>query len=350
MTTTASATTGHSRTLLFWEIATTSCCFDPFSGESAVDHNHLPTNALSRDYNPEKSAELPGLFGNALFQGSQRSTALQPSNYYGFGMLAAPPPKPSPNYLERFANANYGQELQKPNWTTADAVPILLGKDPVFLNVRDIEANQATEEIALEAARLRLLVSQAQEIGDLAQKFRPVEFINWAIRQHVHVPEGLLKVAKDRRLPITGFPDDLKILSDAYDALQKKSALRLSSLKEQNTGMGQLCCEQKSELEICNRRIKELEANLAAQVLSLAERPIETVEKKPDKISSLSRKYNKAVLLLYGVIKIKYGIEFGKATIVLKPIIEDLANRGITVDDETLRDHLLAGSEQASKT
>ena len=64
-----------------------------------------------------------------------------------------------------------------------------------------------------------------------------------------------------------------------------------------------------------------------------------------------TRKYNIVAKLLFGLAKLHYQISFESAAKPRIPkLITDLETIGIRVDDETLRKHLLAGSELTSKS
>lgn len=258
-------------------------------------------------------------------------------------LLATEPRRPA--YLEAWAVANFGNELQKPSWGIDDAVPIILGINPFFAPPQIMAKNEFSDLTAGEVMRIRRLVADAQLMGDLRERFRPHEFINWALAQHIPVPESLIKLAASRGRPINGYPNPVEVLQGKYRELVEKA---------------------KAELAIRDGKIAELEAEVRERTVEASEfkRERDALEAQskavteqaepaegPTNLAGMTRKYNFVCMLFYGLVKALYGFEFGG---LKKPSFKKLLgvyeNVGMHPDDETLEKHLRHGSEQLART
>ena len=295
----------------------------------------------------------------------QSSGRLPVPMFRGLGLLAAVDVAPSnaliggnalsktcrPTYLEDFAFADFGQELQKPYWTIDDSVPILLGIDPAFAQVSDFAPNRYKDEKATEAMRLRSLVQQAQEVGDLDQRFRPYVLINWAIGLHIFVPEKLLQIALDRGMAIIGYLNRVESLIEHYTSKAKLAATESASQSARIVELNTIIGEQANQLAALMPKVEQLQNDLRqaaenASEISKNERPCAQTERT----GPVTRSYNMACKLLFGLAKLRYELDFASTQkSKTSEIMSDLEQVGIAVDDETLQKHLMVGSDQAAK-
>mgnify|MGYP001794524100 CR=1 FL=1 len=195
---------------------------------------------------------------------------------------------------------------------------------------------------------------------DLPNRFRPAELINWALRQHIYVPKELLHAAVSRRLPIVGFPDPMELLKVEHRARVNKAEAEVAKANARNAALEAQALAGRYEIDVLTDQIAQLkeEARIDAErtrsfgaidgeaALLKNEEPLNSKQK----LSAATRKHNTAVKLLFGLVKSQYDVDVsGLEKPKLQPIIDKLAVQGITVDDATLRAHLLAGSELAAK-
>ncbi len=211
-----------------------------------------PGNALWTSATELPSAEW-GLLG-----------ATPPRNQLAAGLMLPPPIEPNPPkpyYLESWAATDYGQELRRPFWTADLSAPILVGINPVFGEPKILERHEFDDNVAYEAMRLRRLIADAELIGDLGARARPHEVINWAIRQYIPVPKGLLDLAVARGLPIKGHPSPLELakteqrslISRAKEELAKRNA-KIANLEGE---IAKKCAEVEALLQRLATRASE---------------------------------------------------------------------------------------------
>lgn len=301
---------------------------------------------------------------------SNTATGL-PENFSSWGSLAMPStsqqspsrnalievlmtkPERRPTYLEDFARANFEQELQKPYWTAQEAVALLLGLHPVFLPPDLIAQNEFHDSVAREAMRLHRLVARAQELQDIPAKFRPAEFLNWSLRQHIAVPEYLLMLAIKRGFACEGYPCPTDILKAENRKSADIATAKIKDLEQQRATLKADLERLERDLNQSRNKTRIAELTLAAYLAATDYQDAQNAapqENQSSRLGAATRKYNVAAKLLYGLAKQLYDVDFTKGSPVkLSKIVDDLHRVGIHVDDETLQGHLLAGSEQAAK-
>lgn len=261
---------------------------------------------------------------------------------------------PARMYLDDCAGACYAHELQKPYWIIDEGVPLLLGVNPLFARGDVIEAHEFDDSFAFEAMRRRRLIERAQELGDLSARFRPIQLINWALRQHISVPKALLNLAAERGLDLIEPHNPIEALQYARVELaraEKKTAelgaqvdrLRAELLDSQADSEKLLSTLRANEA-LLNDALK-MRQQAAVTPASTAKSESNTSKRASDAI----RNYNSAAKIAFGLVKIHYGgTELGLPAVKIKAIEDDLRLIGIAVDDATLKKHLLRGSEQAA--
>jgi hypothetical protein len=257
------------------------------------------------------------------------------------GLGNSVPSKPGrATYLEDFARADFKEELQKPYWTVDDGVPILLGLYPPLARLQDLLPNQFTDEVAREAMRLRSIVQQAQEIGDLTLKFRPTDFINWALGQHIEVPTELIEIATARGMRMNSHPDQSEALRDIHRAALANYELELAVANRQNSELEAVIAFLQAELAVLKKKLTLVEprptgADTSANSEStLAERPLHTRERE-----------NLLAIAVVGAIK-AFGYDPGKRNTAAKDLAAVLESLGKTLSEDCIRNHLNGAAEQ----
>lgn len=208
-----------------------------------------------------------------------------------------------------WSEADYAHSGKMPLWTVDEFNALALGKNPSRVSWATVQPHVAASPFAKRYSELRDLLNRAVTAGQVYEKSAPWVFISWAKRNGVELNERLVAQAVNDGLSLKHW----------YDVAQEQKQ-RADQAAAQNRDLHQ--------------RIHELESK----------------SQKPTSPSAQTRKYNKAVTLLFGLAKHHYGISFsGGKVLNVQKVITDLLTAGVTVDDETLRDHLRAGSEAAAK-
>lgn len=286
-----------------------------------------------------------GLFGAApAAPRNPMMGLLDPDKRQSIGNALLGTPAVRVDYLEPWATANFGNELQKPFWTIDDGVPILLGINPVFAGPTTLAQHEFADSTAFEGMRLRRLVAAAQLMADLPIRFRPHEFINWALAQDIPVPESLLKLAASRGRPIKGYPNPIEVLQGKHRELVEKARAALAMRDARIADLEARVQSLTAEAIDLKRERDDIEARTAAAI-ELAEQA-----KASTSNSGNTRNYNTTAKLLYGLAKADHGVDFGgMAKVRTKSVLASLQKAEISVDDETLLNHLLHGSQEAAR-
>ena len=269
----------------------------------------------------------------------------------GIGSLAPSLPNRRPNYLEAWAAANVGNELQKPFWTHDELVAILLGLDPFFARFEDFGPNMYKDNIATEGIRLHEIVQRAHQVGELSIEPSPQEALDWALQRHIQVPRELLTIAAQRNIALLNSPTQLEtIVSESAARIAKLNTEieHWKGMAESNTAAVEDAC---TKLRDRDTEIIELTRQLSEAVCQTEQlqSAASTAGEKNKSPSAATREYRTSVKLLCGVVSKNYGYSPTSANWQKKKLEADLAECGTPVNDETLMKHLRAGSEEASR-
>ena len=231
-------------------------------------------------------------------------------------------------FNQPWSAADYSHFGKMPLWTVDEFTALALGKNPERVNWASVQPHVAISPFAKRYSELRDLLTRAVTAGQVYEKSSPWVFISWARHNDVELDDRL----------VTRAVNDGLSLKHWYDVAQEQKQ-RADSAAAQNRDL--------------QHRIDELESRSPQQPAPTISSQATTPDnKRPDATtpSAQTRKYNKAVTLLFGLTKHHYRIDFagGKIPNVQK-VITDLLTVGVKVDDKTLRDHLRAGSEAAAK-
>lgn len=263
----------------------------------------------------------------------------------GTSALLSLTPKARPYYLETWAAANFGHELQKPFWTDDEFVAILLGLDPMFARFEDLAPNRYKDGIATEGMRLHEIVQRAHYVGELGTEPSPQEALNCALQRHVHVPPELLTIAAQRNIALLKSPTQLETIMSECEAQIEKLQSEVEhwkSLANSRLASVEDACTKLSDKasEVIELRRQLFEAVCQAEKLQ---------PETPKSTSATTREYRTAVKLFYGVVSMHYGYSPARADWQKTKLQANLAELGTQVSEETLMKHLRAGSEQASR-
>ena len=174
-----------------------------------------------------------------------------------------------------------------PRWTLEEATALSFGKAPEFVNWDKVKANHGQSSFADDYSKRRSLLFRAQEAKELPVLISPAEFISWAERTGVALPQEL----KDAVRASAGRIEDRRSLAAERDELREE----VKRLKEE-----------------------------AARNKPLLTRERETYQK-----------------IILGMAIEQYGFNptAGRSDIP-RQIADDLATFGISVSDDTVRQKL----------
>lgn len=259
---------------------------------------------------------------------------LTPPNRLGIaaGIIPAPP-----RYLANHAACNYEHMLQLPLWAAATAVPVLFGKSPRFTSLSEVTANEHNDTLSREIMRVWRIVQMAQEIGDLAQRFRPISFLDWAQKQCLRLPEELRQQAWRMGLPLKSFEFALKVRVRDLEARLVVVGNERASLQSRNVELGQRIAHLKAQVE--NLGVQRDKAIADAKVAEGAElnlpygRPLGTRERENLQVIA-------AVCAVRG-----YGYDPAGRTSAVGKIVNDLENAGCRLSTDTVQKAISAGME-----
>lgn len=268
--------------------------------------------------------------------------------------------------FEHFGKASY--------LTTDEAAALSFGKDPRIVTTPSVLAFFGRSVFAFRYAARLDLIDRAVAFGRLGAKFTPLDFLTWAHEVKIEVPEGFIRHTFVRGEPIYYWHDQCHDLTSRLAGVkaQLTAALaRVTKLEAEVAAQVQISFDQwvekearlaalKSEaanrdksMKVELRKSKDEIAALRTQVDELkaasSAADAQASTPKSQELGGIRRKYNMVAKLLYGLCNRHYGIIFaGPNAPNIEKVRTDLATVGIPVDDKTLRDHLRAGSEQAS--
>lgn len=303
--------------------------WDWFLKDSLQSSGRAPTNAL---------AGLATLNSPRLMMGGLGSIA-----------LSSPTPKKRPNYLESWAAANFGNELQKPFWTDNELVAILLGIDPFFARREDLAPNRYKDDIATEGMRLHEIVQRANYLGELSIEPRPYEALDWALERYIHVPPKLLEIAAQRNMPLINYSTQLETVVSNYEAQTRQLRAEISKLKEEAKSKAELVQDTHTLLEQSRTENEDLKRQLAEATAiageDLGNRPVDETKSA----SATTRCYRMVCKVLFVVVSKHYGFCCSGPKWNKAKLIADLAEYKTAVDDATILKHLRAGSEEYSR-
>lgn len=117
--------------------------------------------------------------------------------------------------------------------TVAEAVALSLGKDPRFVDWHMIRPYLGSSIFAFEYAKRLDLIERAVIWEELPERFTPLEFLTWAHRYKLRVPEAFIRCTFDRGEPIQYWHDLCAAFADELTAMQTELRVTREELEEQ---------------------------------------------------------------------------------------------------------------------
>jgi hypothetical protein len=105
-----------------------------------------------------------------------------------------------------------------PRWTLEEATALSFGKAPEFVNWDKVKANHGQSSFADDYSKRRSLLLRAQEADELPVLISPGEFIAWAERTGIALPQDLVDAVRAS----TGRIEDRRSLVSERDELREE--------------------------------------------------------------------------------------------------------------------------------
>lgn len=184
-------------------------------------------------------------------------------------------------------------------WTIDEAVALSLGKQPQAVNWETVKPHLNASPFAVEFERRRMLASRAKDTNQLADGNLPGFFLAWAARNRIDIPPELIEA-------VEGHGHQIADWKTAYDEAQATISALHAQLEE-----------------LRHEPFEERETELTGR----PEKPLITRERKT------------ALKLIIGIALVAYGAEPFKAkrSGIYKEIADDLAERDLSITDDTVR-------------
>jgi hypothetical protein len=97
------------------------------------------------------------------------------------------------SYPHMIADLNYWSKMA--TWDMESFTALAFGKEPKFINWDYLKRIQGSPFV-IQYSRLRDLVYNSASTNALFHQDKPINFINWAIRNEIDLPEGLAELVK----------------------------------------------------------------------------------------------------------------------------------------------------------
>ena len=147
-----------------------------------------------------------------------------------------------PLFGQPSAQADLGYWAKLAHWHTFEAAALSLGFAPRFVNPDTVKPYLETSSEAQEFERRLMLVSRAVETGALKHQFSPTEFVAWANRINLELPEVLTAAI--------GKIGSANVSNDEVDELRNQNALLRLELEQRKGAAKDLGPRERRSLQI----------------------------------------------------------------------------------------------------
>ena len=224
-------------------------------------------------------------------------------------------------------------------WSLDAALALSFGRDPERVTINNMTPFAHVSDFARRYVQRWKEIQTAKTAGQLWDPVLPGTFLAWAINNKIEIPDALRDGALNRGLSLKNWQNLYEELSEAQ--------------KKHNEDFKSVIAKWQTALEQARAENAKLTAELA-KLRSTANRSSETSKQESSAPASSpsgqTKRYNMASALLFGIARSLCGLEIGgMARPDLSKLMRAYDRVGMKVDDETLRNHLLHGSEQAPR-
>jgi hypothetical protein len=247
-------------------------------------------------------------------------------------------------FLQPQSAADFEYWAKVPVWSLDEAIALSFGKNPDQVDWESIEIYRDVSLIAQNFWNCRRLVLRYQAIGRLSDPTYPRDFIEWAHQTETEIPIALVEAVSKRWHQAVDWRQycyDQKAYYD--DQIGKwKSALEALHAERQELadvvdGLTKAIAERDnsiSQLRECQHFLEIARGEAESDNYLRPDKPLHTKERE-------------------SLLKIAIGLAVGgyrydpaeKRSSVVKEMIDDMADAGISLSVDTLRKFLRAGAE-----
>jgi hypothetical protein len=221
------------------------------------------------------------------------------------------------------AQADFTYWVKAAHWTLDEAIALSFGKAPELVSWDNVKSFVQISPFAFQYQRRRELAVRALKWEQVFDPVLPSIFLAWAKRTELSVPSELEAAVKARGIQIADWKslyDELKATSDKHHEQWRT-----------------VCNEQRDRIQQLLGRIQELETHLASAATAPAPAPENLLS---------TRERDSLLKLVIGMAVGGYGYDPAAARSPQPSAIEaDLAERGISLDVDTIRKWLRQASE-----
>jgi hypothetical protein len=247
-------------------------------------------------------------------------------------------------FLQPQSAANFEYWAKVPVWSLDEAVALSFGKNPDQVDWESIEIYRGVSSTAQDFWNCRRLVLRYQAIGRLTDPTYPRDFLEWAQQTETAIPIALVEaVSKQWHQAVDWrklcyeqkayYDDQIGKWKSAFEALHAER----QELADVADGLTKVLSERDSsisQLRECQHFLEIARGEAESDTYTRLDKPLHTKERE-------------------SLLKISIGLAVGgygynpaeKRSPIVKEIIDDMAEVGISLSVDTLRKFLRAGAE-----
>lgn len=224
-------------------------------------------------------------------------------------------------FNQDYAEADFDYWTKMSHWTLDEAIVLLFGKSPSVVNEKSLAKHPATSSpFVREYERTKELANRAVAWGDLYDPVSPPLFVKWAQDKDLSVPEELAELVEARHDKIFDWKLAYDQIQEMYDELHRQSLEFRAKHGEFVESAHKVIDQYKSTIEDLRA------ANQALQENSGIPKPFHTKEKE-----SLLK-------MVIGMAVAGYAYDpAANRSPTSREIADDLATKGIQLDEDTVR-------------
>ena len=131
------------------------------------------------------------------------------------------------------ASVDYPTWAKMPYWTVDEATALILARDPNWVDWAAVEPHVKIFAFAERFRVIRLQLTRAQQVGHLEREMRPIDVMDWAQRNAIELPPGLVNaiaaspVHVSLRAENEALKQRMKELNDQLHPIEKISVLKI---------------------------------------------------------------------------------------------------------------------------
>lgn len=222
------------------------------------------------------------------------------------------------------ANADFVHWSKAAHWTLDEANALILGKAPEIVNWRSVKSYVEKSPFAFQYSRIRDLALRAERVFQLSDPVLPTDFLDWAKRLDIPIPERLESELAARSDVSGDWKAKYEDLSDRY----------IDDLKGTNAALDEAAATVTKLSERLERLQKERD-DFAGQLKGLEAIGL----KDPEKLGNRER--STLLKMVIGMAVAGYTYDPSKArNPAVSDIVNDMARLGVAISDDTARNWL----------